>query len=63
MTPAGFYCPHDFQYCASGIFSVDSSVVDDNYSELELGLRPVINIRGDVTISGDGTMESPYTIS
>ena len=35
----------------------------DNAPINNYGLRPVINIRSDVTISGDGTMESPYTIS
>ena len=27
-----------------------------------IGLRPVINIRSDVTVSGDGTMQNPYKL-
>ena len=64
MTSCGGYNPFGYTYWASNIFSVPASgVVDDNASATAYGLRPVINIREDVTISGNGTMSNPYKIS
>lgn len=39
---------------------IDDGVVNANGTH---NLRPVINIRSNVTISGDGTMSNPYVIS
>ena len=64
MTPAGYYNPFGTTYCYAHLFAVYSSGDFDDYDAYGANaLRPVINIRSDVTISGDGTMESPYTIS
>ena len=62
MTPAGGYRPFGFHLWSAFVY-IMAYRVDDGYVQGIYGIRPVINIRGDVTISGDGTMESPYTIS
>ena len=36
---------------------------DDEATNYNYGLRPVINIRSDVTITGSGTMSDPYIIN
>ena len=48
--------PHLFFFLSSG-------TVDDGGVSTARALRPVINIRSDVTVSGLGTMTSPYTFS
>ena len=64
MTPAGYYNPFGSTLWNALLFNVNTSGGFDDYdANLANALRPVINIRRDVTISGDGTMESPYTIS
>ncbi|HIR74096.1 TPA: hypothetical protein IAB95_01180 [Candidatus Ventrenecus avicola] len=64
MTPAGFYIPFGGEIYMSYVFVVTSSgKVDDDRPTIEYGLRPVINIRSDVTVSGDGTIEKPYEFS
>ena len=64
-TPAGFYTPLGYQsVSASLIFAVTyNGLIDDAYVTNLLGLRPVINIRSDVNVSGDGTMQNPYKLS
>ena len=64
ITPVGYYNPFGIAYYRSYIFGVDiTGVLDDRSAYLTLALRPVINIRSDVTVSGLGTMTSPYTFS
>lgn len=64
ITPAGGYNPYggttEFH---AVVFLVENNGNINAFAYDRSGLRPVINIRSDVTISGDGTMESPYTIS
>ena len=64
MTPAGGYNPFGFEDWRSFTLGISSSsYIDDYDSPSSLGLRPVINIRSDVTISGSGTKDDPYKIS
>ena len=42
---------------------LNTGYIDDDVITRAFGLRPVINIREDVTISGNGTMSNPYKIS
>ena len=66
MTPSGYYAPFGNVNRFALLFYVSTSgYIDDTgamYS-FEIGLKPVINIRGNVSISGQGTMEEPYMIS
>ena len=66
MTPSGYYTPFGNVNRFALLFYVSTSgYIDDTgamYS-IEIGLKPVINIRGNVSISGQGTMEEPYMIS
>ena len=64
MTPCGGYNPFSSGYWYSLVFIVDTSGYLDDYTPINAyGLRPVINIRSDVTISGSGTKEDPYKLS
>ena len=36
---------------------------DYSMAQYEYGVRPVINLRSDVTLSGSGTTSSPYLVS
>ena len=66
MTPCGGHNPFSDTNADwnSRVFYVSGSVtIDDSHTINALGLRPVINIRSDVTINGSGTKDDPYTIS
>ncbi len=64
MTPAGYYNPFGSLYMGPHLFFfLSSGTVDDGGVSTARALRPVINIRSDVTVSGQGTMTSPYTFS
>ena len=64
MTTAGGYNPFGLTYWDADAFGVDSSGgLDDNGALTINGLRPVINIKSDVTITGTGPMTDPYVVS
>ncbi len=64
MTPAGGYYPFGGTLWGAYMFFVGvSGSIDDDGASAPYGLRPVINIRSDVRVSGDGTMASPYIFS
>ena len=64
MTPAGSYNPFGTANWYAYVFYVDTSgTIDDGYTTTTFGLRPVVNLRSDVTISGEGTIESPYKMA
>ena len=64
MTPAGGYNPFDRNYWTARLFGVyDYGGLDDHDADGTYGLRPVINIRSDVTITGSGTMNDPYVVN
>ena len=64
MTPIGYYNPFGNVYRISRLFFVNTSgSIDDRDTTSVSALRPVINIRSDVIVSGDGTMQNPYNFS
>ena len=64
MTPAGSYNPFGTTHWGASVFTVYASgTIDDDNTASSLGLRPVVNLRSDVTISGEGTIESPYKMA
>ena len=64
LTPAGGYIPFGYTYWVAYVFNVNASgSFDDGNTDGTRGLRPVINIRSDVTVIGDGTMQNPYKLS
>ena len=64
MTPAGGYYPFGDAGWYANVFGVNASGGIDDYGPYNaLGLRPVLNLKADVTVTGDGTMSNPYRIS
>ena len=64
MTPAGGYYPVGMTDWCAFDFNVNASdVIDDGFLDYARGIRPVINIRSDVKITGNGTMTDPYIIN
>ena len=64
MTPVGGYNPFGNSSWGVSIFGVNRTGGFDDYGSFgALGLRPVINIRSDVTITGNGTMSDPYIVN
>ncbi len=64
MTPAGGYNSFGIPYWRALVFYVNASgEFDDHHVYNAVGLRPVINIRSDVTITGNGTMTNPYVVN
>ena len=45
------------------VYSSDSFGLNSNRVDSTDGVRPVINLKADVTITGEGTSSNPYTIS
>ena len=63
MTPAGSYNPFGFTDWNALVFYVtDSGKVDDNYTPISHGLRPTINLKSTVNITGSGTISEPYRV-
>ena len=65
MTPVGGFNPYGISSWYSYAFAIveDISYIDDYRTTVSIKLRPVINLRKDVTITGEGTKENPYKIS
>ena len=57
--------PYYFDYTFAGVFHVNSNGNFGYYlANYAYGVRPVINLSADVTISsGDGTMNNPYVVN
>ena len=64
MTPLGGYNPYmrDWWYTYMGVISENYNL-ENRGTQGVYYLRPVINIRSDVTITGNGTMTDPYIIN
>ncbi len=63
MTPVGGYNPFVLTGWGSSVFGVGTSgYLDDFGSTSSLSLRSVINLRSDVTITGEGTKDNPYQL-
>ena len=66
MTPAGGYNPFGITYWGASVFFVRGSsggAIYDGVAHNAYGLRPVINLKADVTITGSGTMTDPYVVA
>ena len=64
MTPAGGYNPFGGTSWGAVVFCVNSSGSFDDYNASDaLGLRPVVNLKSGVTITGSGTKTDPYVVS
>ena len=63
MTPAGGYTPFgSAKWSATVFIVVGSGGIDDHGTNHTNGLRPVINLKSNVTITGSGTMTNPYVV-
>lgn len=63
MTPLGYYSPFKAGNNKGALLYFISKSGGEHYANMSFGLRPVINIRSDVTITGNGTMTDPYIIN
>ena len=64
MTPAGYYNPFGTTNWNALLFGVNASGhIDDSTAAGAIALRPVINLKSGVTVSGAGTISDPYRIS
>ena len=63
MTPAGFYTPYGSFGRSAIIFGIhDGGIIDDYGATSEFGLRPVINLKNTVQVTGNGTIDDPYKL-
>ena len=64
MTPVGGFEPFGESLRYTTVFGIRSDgTFGDYYVGYNAGIRPVVNIRSDVTITGSGTMTDPYVIN
>ena len=64
MTPAGGYNPFGYTGWGAHVFGVYASGgIDDNGVNDTYGLRPVVNLKSGVKITGSGTKTNPYVVS
>ena len=64
MTPAGGYVPFGGTTWNSYVFVIGTSGRwDDDNTTSTYGVRPVINLRSDLIITGDGSKTNPYQVS
>ena len=64
MTPAGGYNPFGYTGWYAYVFGVSGSGgIDDGSTDDAGGLRPVVNLKSGVTITGSGTKTDPYVVS
>ncbi len=64
MTPAGFYNPYDSKNLFMSVFIVyNLGGLDDVHLVNNYALRPVINIKSNVAITGTGTKTDPYVVN
>ena len=64
MTPAGGHVPYGFTTWSTYVFSVyGTGDFDDGNVSGASGLRPVVNLKSSITITGSGTQTDPYVVS
>ena len=57
------FTPYDFNLGKPTMYSVNNNgALVSTPVNTELGLRPVITLIKDITVSGSGTVDNPYTI-
>ena len=62
LTPASAHIPYGFRYWyAFGVVIGSSGIIDDNSAPF--GIKPVININSNVSVTGTGTQTDPYIIN
>ena len=62
LTPASAHIPYGFSYWyAFGVVIGSSGIIDDNSAPF--GIKPVININSNVSVTGTGTQTDPYIIN
>ena len=62
LTPASAHIPYGFSYWyAFGVVIGSSGIIDDNSAPF--GIKPVININSNVSVTGTGTKTDPYIIN
>ena len=64
MAPVyGTYAIGDASWTTSVFLKADNKINDFVVTVNRAYLRPVLNIRSDVTITGSGTMTDPYVVN
>ena len=64
MTPVGGYNPLGYSGWIAIVFGVHGAGgIDDGNAGDTLGLRPVVNLKSGVTITGSGTKTDPYVVN
>ncbi len=67
ITPSGMYYSFGWNGFGTNVFGITSDGMVENHGVVNpsggCGLKPVINIRSDVAITGSGTMTDPYIIN
>ena len=62
LTPASAHIPYGFSYWyAFGVVIGSSGIIDDNSAPF--GIKPVININSNVSVTGTGTKTDPYVVN
>ena len=63
MTPTGGFNPFGGSPWVAHAFTIGmAGLIDGTYTSSTYGLRPTINLKADMTITGEGTIESPYKV-
>ena len=61
MSPSGFFYLFDFKEALAMGYEIGAvGEIGETYTNLSSGLRPVINLRGTLKFTGEGTKENPY---
>ena len=64
LTPIGGYVLFDFTTWNATLINISASGgIDDDYPTKIRGIRPVINLKSTLPITGNGTKENPYRVS
>ena len=64
MTPVGGYNSYGSEFWAANVFDVNATgKIDEHAANQERAFRPTINLKANVTISGEGTISDPYIVS
>ena len=61
MTPVGF-TSSDFKEPTCMLYKSNRVELNGEHIAYECGIRPVISLKGSVIISGDGTINNPFTV-
>lgn len=62
MSPFYFYTTSAYLFAVNSAGSISGSLVHNQFVNCTLGIRPVINLKNDVILSGSGTVSDPYVV-